>query len=159
MGFFGDWASSDLPIFASLNDPDVFQPDNNLFGTLVTVGYSADNTNPGLSRYASGNLRFDPSKFAISNAKNAQYKWFKSTYYLYRNANNIKVQILDKNAKIINTLTSLSHATKTYYESQEQNYTSPTDAPSCEGTYFHQQANKTINAHAGNYTFRISATV
>ena len=159
MGFFGDWASSDLPIFASLNDPDVFQPDNNMFGTLVTVGNSADNTNPGLSRDASGNLRFDPSKFAISNAKNAQYKWFKPTYYLYRNANNVKIQILDKNGKVINTLASLSNATKTYYESQEQSYTYFNDAPSWDGTYFDQQANKTVNAPDGNYTYRISATV
>ena len=159
MGFFGDWASSDLPIFASLNDPDVFQPDNNMFGTLVTVGNSADDTNPGLSRDASGNLRFDPSKFAISNAKNAQYKWFKPTYYLYRNANNVKIQILDKNGKVINTLASLSNATKTYYESQEQSYTYFNDAPSWDGTYFDQQANKTVNAPDGNYTYRISATV
>ena len=159
MGFFGDWASSDLPIFASLNDPDVFQPDNNMFGTLVTVGNSADNTNPGLSKDASGNLRFDPSKFAISNAKNAQYKWFKPTYYLYRNANNVKIQILDKNGKVINTLASLSNATKTYYESQEQSYTYFNDAPSWDGTYFDQQANKTVNAPDGNYTYRISATV
>ena len=159
MGFFGDWASSDLPIFASLNDPDVFQPDNNMFGTLVTVGNSADDTNPGLSRDASGNLRFDPSKFAISNAKNAQYKWFKPTYCLYRNANNVKIQILDKNGKVINTLASLSNATKTYYESQEQSYTYFNDAPSWDGTYFDQQANKTVNAPDGNYTYRISATV
>lgn len=159
MGFFGDWASSDLPIFASLNDPNVFQPDNDMFGTLVTVGNSSDNSNPGLSQDASGNLSFDSSKFAISNAKNAQFKWFKPTYYLYRNANNVKIQILDKNGKVINTLASLSNATKTYYESQAQSYTYFDDAPSWDGTYFDQQANKTVNAPDGNYTYRISATV
>lgn len=159
MGFFGDWASSDLPIFASLNDPNVFQPDNNMFGTLVTVGNSSDNSNPGLSIDASGNLSFDSSKFAISNAKNAQFKWFKPTYYLYRNANNVKIQILDKNGKVINTLASLSNATKTYYESQAQSYTYFDDAPSWDGTYFDQQANKIVNAPDGNYTYRISATV
>ncbi|AYE61810.1 lactocepin H proteinase PrtH [Lactobacillus helveticus] len=155
MGFFGDWASSDLPIFASLNDPNVFQPDNNMFGTLVTVGNSSDDTNPGLSQDAS----FDSSKFAISNAKNAQFKWFKPTYYLYRNANNVKIQILDKNGKVINTLASLSNATKTYYNSKAQSYTYFDDAPSWDGTYFDQQANKTVNAPDGNYTYRISATI
>ncbi|WP_405315084.1 S8 family serine peptidase [Lactobacillus helveticus] len=159
MGFFGDWASSDLPIFASLNDPNVFQPDNNMFGILVTVGNSSDDTNPGLSQDASGNLSFDSSKFAISNAKNAQFKWFKPTYYLYRNANNVKIQILDKNGKVINTLASLSNATKTYYDSQAQSYTYFDDAPSWDGTYFDQQANKTVNAPDGNYTYRISATI
>ena len=53
----------------------------------------------------------------------------------------------------------MSNATKTYYESQEQSYTYFNDAPSWDGTYFDQQANKTVNAPDGNYTYRISATV
>lgn len=159
MGFFGDWASSDLPIFASLNDPNLLQHDNDkkMFGILVTVGNSSDDTNPGSSKDASGKVSFDSSKFAISNAKNAQFKWFKPTYYLYRNANNVKIQILDKNGKVINTLASLSNATKTYYKAQS--YTYFDDAPSWDGTYFDQQANKTVNAPDGNYTYRISATI
>ena len=159
MGFFGDWASSDLPIFASLNDPDVFQPYNNILGTIVTVGNDSFNGNPGLSIDENGNYVFDSSKFAISTADYAQFQWFKPTYYLYRNANNVKAQILDKDGKVINTLASLSNATKTYYYAQAQRYTYFDEAPEWDGTYFDQQANKTVKVPDGTYTYRISATV
>ena len=159
MGFFGDWASSDLPIFASLNDPDVFQPYNNILGTFVTVGNDYDSANPGLGIDDKGNVAFDSSKFAISTADHAQFQWFKPTYYLYRNANNVKAQILDKDGKVINTLASLSNATKTYYYAQAQRYTYFDEAPEWDGTYFDQQANKTVKVPDGTYTYRISATV
>ncbi|WP_223896139.1 S8 family serine peptidase [Lactobacillus huangpiensis] len=159
MGFFGDWASSDLPIFASLNDPDVFQPYNNILGTIVTAGNDSFNGNPGLSIDENGNYVFDSSKFAISTANNVQFQWFKPTYYLYRNANNVKAQILDKDGKVINTLASLSNATKTYYYAQAQRYTYFDEAPEWDGTYFDQQANKTVKVPDGTYTYRISATV
>ena len=159
MGFFGDWASSDLPIFASLNDPDVFQPYNNILGTIVTVGNDYDSANPGLGIDDKGNVAFDSSKFAISTADHAQFQWFKPTYYLYRNANNVKAQILDKDGKVINTLASLSNATKTYYYAQAQRYTYFDEAPEWDGTYFDQQANKTVKVPDGTYTYRISATV
>ncbi len=159
MGFFGDWASSDLPIFASLNDPDVFQPYNNILGTIVTAGNDSFNGNPGLSIDENGNYVFDSSKFAISTANNVQFQWFKPTYYLYRNANNVKAQILDKDGKVINTLASLSNATKSYYYAPAQTYNYFDEAPEWHGTYFDQQANKTVKVPDGTYTYRISATV
>ncbi len=159
MGFFGDWASSDLPIFASLNDPDVFHPENNILGTIVTVGNDSFNGNPGLSIDENGNYVFDSSKFAISTADHAQFQWFKPTYYLYRNANNVKAQILDKDGKVINTLASLSNATKSYYYAPAQTYNYFDEAPEWHGTYFDQQANKTVKVPDGTYTYRISATV
>ena len=159
MGFFGDWASSDQPIFASLNDPDVFQPYNNILGTFVTVGNDYDSAYPGLGIDDNGNVAFDSSKFAISTADNAQFQWFKPVYYLYRNANNVKVQILDKDGKVINTLASLSNAAKSYYYAPAQTYNYFNEAPEWDGTYFDQQANKTVKVPDGTYTYRISATV
>ena len=159
MGFFGDWASSDQPIFASLNDPDVFQPYNNILGTFVTVGNDYDSANPGLGIDDNGNVAFDSSKFAISTADNVQFQWFKPVYYLYRNANNVKVQILDKDGKVINTLASLSNAAKSYYYAPAQTYNYFNEAPEWDGTYFDQQANKTVKVPDGTYTYRISATV
>ena len=159
MGFFGNWASSDLPIFAGLNDPDVFHPENNILGTIVTVGNDSINANPGLDIDDEGNYVFDSSKFAISTADNAQFQWFKPTYYLYRNANNVKAQILDKDGKVINTLASLSNATKSYYYAPAQTYNYFDEAPEWHGTYFDQQANKTVKVPDGTYTYRISATV
>ncbi|WP_338201415.1 S8 family serine peptidase [Lactobacillus rizhaonensis] len=159
MGFFGDWASSDLPIFASLNDPDVFQLENNILGTFVTVGNDYDSAYPGLGIDDNGNVAFDSSKFAISTADNAQFQWFKPVYYLYRNANNVKVQILDKDGKVINTLASLSNAAKSYYYAPAQTYNYFDEAPEWDGTYFDQQANKTVKVPDGTYTYRISATV
>ena len=159
MGFFGDWASSDQPIFAGLNDPDVFQLENNILGTFVTVGNDYDSANPGLGIDDNGNVAFDSSKFAISTADNAQFQWFKPVYYLYRNANNVKVQILDKDGKVINTLASLSNAAKSYYYAPAQTYNYFNEAPEWDGTYFDQQANKTVKVPDGTYTYRISATV
>lgn len=159
MGFFGDWASEDIPIFAGLNDPDVFHPEDNILGTTVSVGNESDSSNPGLNEDENGNYKFDTTKFAISTAKNAQFKWFKPSYYLFRNANNVKMQILDKDGKVINTLATLSNVTKTYYYAQAQTYTYFNDAPSWDGTYFDQQQNKTVKVPDGTYTYRIVGTV
>ncbi len=75
--------------------------------TTVTVGNDSDNTNPGLSMDEMGQYSVDLSKFAISTAKDSQFKWIKPTYYLYRNANNVKIQILNNKGEVINTLATL----------------------------------------------------
>lgn len=159
MGFYGDWASNDIPIFAKLNDKNVFQPDQGIMGTTVTVGNDSDNTNPGLNKDEKGQYSFDSSKFAISTAKDSQFKWIKPTYYLYRNANNVKIQILNNKGKVINTLATLANVPKTYYYAQGQTYTYFDSAPSWNGTYFDQQKGKKVSVPEGSYVYRIVATV
>lgn len=159
MGFYGDWASNDIPIFAKLNDKDVFHPDQGIMGTTVTVGNDSDNTNPGLSMDEMGQYSFDLSKFAISTAKDSQFKWIKPTYYLYRNANNVKIQILNNKGEVINTLATLANVPKTYYYAQGQTYTYFDSAPSWDGTYFDQQKGEKVSVPEGSYVYRIVATV
>ena len=159
MGFYGDWASNDIPIFAKLNDKNVFHPDQGIMGTTVTVGNNSDNTNPGLSMDEMGQYSFDLSKFAISTAKDSQFKWIKPTYYLYRNANNVKIQILNNKGEVINTLVTLANVPKTYYYAQGKTYTYFDSAPSWDGTYFDQQKGEKVSVPEGSYVYRIVATV
>ncbi|MBU5980942.1 peptidase S8 [Lactobacillus helveticus] len=161
MGFYGDWASNDIPIFAELNDKNVFHPDQGIMGTTVTVGNDSDNTNPGLNmdEMDENEYSFDSSKFAISTAKDSKFKWIKPTYYLYRNANNVKIQILNNKGEVINTLATLANVTKTYYYDQGQTYTYFDSAPSWDGTYFDQQKGEKVSVPEGSYVYRIVATV
>lgn len=78
---------------------------------------------------------------------------------MYRNANNVKIQILNNKGKVINTLATLANVPKTYYYAQGQTYTYFDSAPSWNGTYFDQQKGKKVSVPEGSYVYRIVATV
>ena len=155
MGFFGDWAEP--AIFDGLNGL-AFNPENNNLGTIVTAG----NKN-GASGYAGlshvGNYRIDPDAIALSTADGASVTWLKPQYFLFRNANNVKAEILNQDGEVINTLASLAHVTKSYWAASSQRYAKFNYAPAWDGTYFNQQTNKTEKVPDGTYTYRVTGTV
>ena len=155
MGFFGDWAEP--AIFDGLNGL-AFNPENNNLGTIVTAG----NKN-GASGYAGlshvGNYRIDPDAIALSTADGASVTWLKPQYFLFRNANDVKAEILNQDGEVINTLASLAHVTKSYWAASSQRYAKFNYAPAWDGTYFNQQTNKTEKVPDGTYTYRVTGTV
>lgn len=155
MGFFGDWAEP--AIFDGLNGL-AFNPENNNLGTIVTAG----NKN-GASGYAGlshvGNYRIDPDAIALSTADGASVTWLKPQYFLFRNAKDVKAEILNQDGEVINTLASLAHVTKSYWAASSQRYAKFNYAPAWDGTYFNQQTNKTEKVPDGTYSYRVTGTV
>ena len=135
-----------------------FNPENNNLGTIVTAG----NKN-GASGYAGlshvGNYRIDPDAIALSTADGASVTWLKPQYFLFRNANDVKAEILNQDGEVINTLASLAHVTKSYWAASSQRYAKFNYAPAWDGTYFNQQTNKTEKVPDGTYTYRVTGTV
>ena len=157
MGFFGDWAAP--AIFDGLNGL-AFNPGNNNFGTIVTAGNKNGAVGyAGLNQDEDGNYRVDPDAIALSTADGASVSWVRPQYFLFRNANDVKTEILNQDGEVINTLVSLAHVTKSYWAASSQRYAKFNYAPAWDGTYFNQQTNKTEKVPDGTYTYRVTGTV
>lgn len=157
MGFFGDWAEPVM--FDGLNGL-AFKPSNNNLGTIVTAGNANGAVGvAGLGQDDNGNYVIDPEAIAMSTAKGASVSWLKPQYFLFRNADDVKAEILDKDGKVINTLASLAHVTKSYWSPSSQRYVKFNYAPAWDGTYFNQQTNKTEKVPDGTYIYRVTGTV
>lgn len=157
MGFYGDWGQAD--IFDKLNGI-AFNPANRNYGTIVVAGNASGTQGyAGVYRDENGNYRINEDALAFSTDKNAQVTWLKPQYFLFRNANNVKAKILDKDGKVINTLASFNNVTKSYWYANGQRYSKFSYAPEWDGTYFNQQTNKTETVPDGTYTYRVEGTV
>ena len=157
MGFFGDWAAP--AIFDGLNGL-AFNPGNNNLGTIVTAGNKNGAVGyAGLNQDEDGNYRVDPDAIALSTADGASVSWVRPQYFLFRNANDVKAEILNQDGEVINTLVSLAHVTKSYWAASSQRYAKFNYAPAWDGTYFNQQTNKTEKVPDGTYTYRVTGTV
>ena len=94
MGFFGDWAEP--AIFDGLNGL-AFNPKNNNLGTIITAGNKNGAIGyAGLSQDDAGNYHIDPDAIALSTADGASVSWLKPQYFLFRNANDVKAEILNQ---------------------------------------------------------------
>lgn len=157
MGFFGDWAEP--AIFDGLNGL-AFNPKNNNLGTIITAGNKNGAIGyAGLSQDDAGNYHIDPDAIALSTADGASVSWLKPQYFLFRNANDVKAEILNQDGEVINTLASLAHVTKSYWAASSQRYAKFNYVPAWDGTYFNQQTNKTEKVPDGTYTYRVTGTV
>lgn len=157
MGFFGDW--TEPAIFDGLNGL-AFNPKNNNLGTIITAGNkNGDIGYAGLSQDDAGNYHIDPDAIALSTADGASVSWLKPQYFLFRNANDVKAEILNQDGEVINTLASLAHVTKSYWAASSQRYAKLNYVPAWDGTYFNQQTNKTEKVPDGTYTYRVTGTV
>ncbi|WP_297820126.1 S8 family serine peptidase [uncultured Lactobacillus sp.] len=157
MGFYGDWGQPQ--IFDKLNGV-TFDPANNNLGTIVTAGNDKKSQGiAGLTKDENGNYQIDEDALAFSTDPNASVTWLKPQYFLFRNAKNVKAQILDKDGHVINTLATLNNVTKSYWYANGQRYSKFSYAPAWDGTYFNQQTNKTETVVDGKYVYRIEGTV
>lgn len=158
MGFYGDWGQP--AIFDSLNGL-TFSPKTGNVGTIVDAGNAKEGQvgYAGLTQDAKGNYSVDASKIAMSTAKGAEVRWLKPEYETFRNANNVKTQILNKKGKLLTQLAVFHSVTKTYWEATASEYIKFDDAPKWDGTYYDAKQNVYKKVPDGTYIYRVIGTV
>lgn len=158
MGFYGNWGQP--AIFDSLNGV-TFSPKTGNLGTIVNAGNAkhGESGHAGLTQDAKGNYSVDPNKIALSTAKGAAVNWLRPEYETFRNANNVKAQILNKKGKLLTQLAVFHSVTKTYWEATTAKYIKFDDAPKWDGTYYDAKQNAYKQVPDGTYIYRVSGTV
>lgn len=109
MGFYGDWAGQNSP---RLFDAPVWDTDNTTYGLTALVSPLGDYLGQvGIDDY--GMPIIDKDLISISEDEYADFTGVMPAFALLRNAKELKIQVLDKNKKVIRTIATEENVPKT----------------------------------------------
>ncbi|WP_122645638.1 S8 family serine peptidase [Enterococcus mediterraneensis] len=142
MGYYGNWDK--LPIFDNLVD-NVYTGFTQLIGSDgVQMGYD----------FASQEVL--PEAIAFSPTEDSARASFEGQFYTFRNARDIKIEILDEKGNVVAQPSEYASAEKAYWYANEGRWVLPTFS-GWDGSLYNQETGEYEVAPDGQYTYRVSA--
>ncbi|WP_261806217.1 S8 family serine peptidase [Lapidilactobacillus luobeiensis] len=157
LGFYGNWGQDKF--FDTLNGLAFSPQGTGNYGTTA-LGRNTASGNAyylGLTTDDKGYAYVDEDAIAFSTDSRAFFNEIQFDYYLFRNAQNVSVDILDADNNVVTTLGKSTNLTKTYFYSNGGYYTTFT-APSWDGTYYDQATGDYKTVADGTYSYRLTGT-